>query len=353
MHLSDVRFCPPHRGRAGAHHPLAVLAGVRGAPPALQLGGGALRSARRSRARSSLPALASTTPCMSKRKLRQLVEERPVSPAGTTPVCPRCAACAAAATRQHSIRNFCERIGVSKASSTVEYAFLEHCLREDLNDTATRVMAVLRPVAPDDYQLSRGAERRSFDGGKQPEPAPDDGQPRGHRSPAICGLRQDDFLEKTVAKYNRLFPGGPEVPPEGCLCSIKLHRLRQGCGRQSSRRSCANMTRRAAVVIPPTAARSRAPPSTGWRPATAVDAEVRLYRQPVPRSPIPTRADKDFLECLNPDSLRDPRRAARWSARSPRPRPRHPIQFMRLGYFCPDSQDSDARSTWSSTAPSA
>ena len=45
-----------------------------------------------------------------------------------------------------SIRNFCERIGVSKVNSTVEYGFLEHCLREDLNEHAQRVMAVLHPV---------------------------------------------------------------------------------------------------------------------------------------------------------------------------------------------------------------
>ena len=45
-----------------------------------------------------------------------------------------------------SIRNFCERIGVAKSANIVEYAFLEHCLREDLNETAQRVMAVLRPV---------------------------------------------------------------------------------------------------------------------------------------------------------------------------------------------------------------
>ena len=46
----------------------------------------------------------------------------------------------------HAIRDFCERIGVAKSANTVEYALLEHCLREDLNDTAERTMAVLRPV---------------------------------------------------------------------------------------------------------------------------------------------------------------------------------------------------------------
>ena len=58
-----------------------------------------------------------------------------------------------------SIRNFCERIGVAKAPSTVEYAFLEHCLREDLNETAQRVMAVLQPGEAHHHQLSRGPDR--------------------------------------------------------------------------------------------------------------------------------------------------------------------------------------------------
>ncbi len=69
-----------------------------------------------------------------------------MSPAGTIPACPRCAACAAAATPPPSIRNFCERIGVAKSANTVEYGFLEHCLREDLNAHAERTMAVLHPV---------------------------------------------------------------------------------------------------------------------------------------------------------------------------------------------------------------
>ena len=63
-----------------------------------------------------------------------------------TPGCPPCAACAAGATPPAAIRNFCERIGVAKSPNTVEYGFLEHCLREDLNATAQRTMAVLHPV---------------------------------------------------------------------------------------------------------------------------------------------------------------------------------------------------------------
>ena len=82
---------------------------------------------------------------LSKRKLRQLVEEGRVS-GWDDPRMPTLCGLRRRGYTPVSIRNFIERVGVAKAPSTVEYAFLEHCLREDLNATATRVMAVLDPV---------------------------------------------------------------------------------------------------------------------------------------------------------------------------------------------------------------
>ena len=82
---------------------------------------------------------------MSKRKLRQLVEEGRVS-GWDDPRMPTLCGLRRRGYTPTSIRNFCDRIGVAKNPSTVEYSFLEHCLREDLNDHAQRAMAVLRPV---------------------------------------------------------------------------------------------------------------------------------------------------------------------------------------------------------------
>ena len=82
---------------------------------------------------------------MSKRKLRHLVEEGKVS-GWDDPRMPTLCGLRRRGYTPASIRNFCERIGVAKTTSTVEYSFLEHCLREDLNETAQRAMAVLRPV---------------------------------------------------------------------------------------------------------------------------------------------------------------------------------------------------------------
>ena len=82
---------------------------------------------------------------MSKRKLRQLVEEGRVS-GWDDPRMPTLCGLRRRGYTPRSIRSFCDRVGVTKSANTIEYAFLEYCLREDLNETARRVMAVLRPV---------------------------------------------------------------------------------------------------------------------------------------------------------------------------------------------------------------
>ncbi len=82
---------------------------------------------------------------MSKRKLRYLVEEGYVS-GWDDPRMPTLCGLRRRGYTPASIRNFCERVGVAKVNSTIEYSFLEHCLREDLNENAARAMAVLEPV---------------------------------------------------------------------------------------------------------------------------------------------------------------------------------------------------------------
>ena len=81
---------------------------------------------------------------MSKRKLRYLVEEGYVS-GWDDPRMPTLCGLRRRGYTPASIRNFCERVGVAKVNSTIEYSFLEHCLREDLNENAARAMAVLEP----------------------------------------------------------------------------------------------------------------------------------------------------------------------------------------------------------------
>ena len=83
---------------------------------------------------------------LSKRKLLQLVQQKTCQRGGTIRACRRLAAYRRRGYTPEAIRTFCERIGVAKSNSTVDIAMLEHCLREDLNKRAPRVMAVLRPI---------------------------------------------------------------------------------------------------------------------------------------------------------------------------------------------------------------
>ncbi len=109
-----------------------------------------------------------------------------------------------------SIRNFCERIGVAKSASVVEYSFLEHCLREDLNETAERTMGVLRPVKlvitnyPEDQTETFEVENNPV-------------HPAGHAHRHVLprGLDRGGGFPLPVPKYKRLYPNGPECRLKG------------------------------------------------------------------------------------------------------------------------------------------
>ena len=267
---------------------------------------------------------------MSKRKLRKLVEDGRVA-GWDDPRMPTLCGLRRRGYTPHSIRSFCERIGVAKAASTVEYAFLEHCLREDLNDSATRTMAVLHPLRLTVTNYPEG-QTEIFEVENHPN-HPEMGKREIPFSRDLW-IEQDDFMEEKVGKFFRLFPGN-EVRLKGAYV-VKC----TGCVKDAD----GNVTE----VL-----REYDPASRGGDPADgrkvkstihwveangAVDAEVRLYSN-LFTDPDPDAADKDFLECLNPDSLeiltgcKIERALA--AAKAP-----ESYQFMRLGYFCPDSKDS-------------
>ena len=267
---------------------------------------------------------------MSKRKLRRLVEEGRVS-GWDDPRMPTLCALRRRGYTPKSIRTFCERIGVSKVSSTVEYGFLEHCLREELNATAKRVMAVLRPVKLTLTNYPEG-QTELFEVENNPENDAD-----GKRQVAFSRdlyIEADDFMEVPVPKYNRLFVGG-EVRLKGAYI-IKC----TGCLKDAE----GNVTEILATVDMDTrggdAPDGRKVKGTiHWVDSnTAVDAEVRLYGNLFSVAD-PDAADRDFIECINPESLvtltnckleqslKDATMGDRY-------------QFMRTGYFCLDSKDS-------------
>ena len=267
---------------------------------------------------------------MSKRKLRKLVEDGRVA-GWDDPRMPTLCGLRRRGYTPHSIRSFCERIGVAKAASTVEYAFLEHCLREDLNDSATRTMAVLHPLRLTVTNYPEG-QTEIFEVENHPN-HPEMGKREIPFSRDLW-IEQDDFMEEKVGKFFRLFPGN-EVRLKGAYVVKCTGYVKDADG---------NVTE---VLCEYDPASRGGDPADGrkvkstihWVEANeAVDAEVRLYSN-LFTDPDPDAADKDFLECLNPDSLeiltgcKIERALA--AARAP-----ESYQFMRLGYFCPDSKDS-------------
>ena len=267
---------------------------------------------------------------MSKRKLRQLVEENLVS-GWDDPRMPTLCGLRRRGYTPEAIRNFSERNGVSKAASTVEYSFLEHCLREDLNLRAKRAMAVLRPVRLTITNYPEG-QAETFRVENNPN-RPEDGERPVSFSRDLF-VEADDFMEVPAKKYFRLFPGN-EVRLKGAYV-VKC----TGCVKDD-----------AGSVIEVLAEYD--PASRGGDPAdgrkikgtihwvdaaTAAEAEVRLYDNLFSDSD-PDSGEKNFLDCINPNSL-EVLTGCRVEAGLLEDKDPVPYQFMRLGYFCLDRKDS-------------
>ena len=267
---------------------------------------------------------------MSKRKLRQLVEQGYVG-GWDDPRMPTLCGLRRRGYTPASIRNFCERIGVSKVNSTVDYGFLEHCLREDLNQNAERTMAVLRPVKliltnyPED-------KTETFEVENNPN-RPEDGMRAVSFSRELY-IERDDFMEEPVKGYFRLFPGN-----EVRLKTTYIVKC-TGCKKDEN----GNVVEVYAEYDPATRG-GNAPDgrkikgTIHWADArTALDAEVRLYENLFAEE-NPDAGDRDFLECLNPHSL-EVLTGCKVEASLANAQAPASYQFMRLGYFCLDSKDS-------------
>ena len=269
---------------------------------------------------------------LSKRKLRALVENGYVS-GWDDPRMPTLCGLRRRGYTPASIRNFCDRVGVAKSPNTIEYAFLEHCLREDLNETAKRVMAVLNPVKLTITNYPEG-KTETF----QVENNPNDPN-AGTREITFSRnlwIENDDFLAQPIPKYKRLYPDGPE-------CRLKGAYVIQCTG-------CVTDDQGKVIEVLAT----YDPESKGGDPAdgrkikgatihwvdanNCFDAEVRQYSN-LFDDPDPDAAGKDFLACLNPNSL-EVLQGCKVEASLVNAQKGDSYQFMRLGYFCPDSKDS-------------
>ncbi|HEY8343756.1 MAG TPA: glutamine--tRNA ligase/YqeY domain fusion protein [Bacillota bacterium] len=290
---------------------------------------------------------------MSKRKLLQLVKEGHVA-GWDDPRMPTIAGFRRRGYTPEAIRNFCERIGVAKSNSTVDIALLEHCLREDLNKRAPRVMAVLRPlkVVIDNYPAGQVEELEAVNN-------PEDPQAGTRKIPfsKVIYIERDDFMEDPPKKFYRLAPGR-EV------------RLRYGyfikCTEVVKDEKTGEVLEVHCTYDPATRGGSapdgrKVKATLHWVSAEeSLEAEVRLYNRLFNReNPDDVEEGKTFLDYLNPDSL-EVLTSCRIEPSLATARPGDKFQFERLGYFCvdPDStpeklvfnRSVSLRDTWAKIA---
>jgi len=268
---------------------------------------------------------------MSKRKLLTLVREGRVG-GWDDPRMPTICGLRRRGYTPEAIRDFCSRIGVAKNDSVVDYAMLEHCLREDLNRRARRLMAVLRPlrVVITNYPEGQTEQLEAINN-------PEDPSAGTRRVPfgRVLYIEQDDFREVPPPKYYRLAPGR-EVRLRYAYFIKCEEVVKDAAGNVVELRCTYDPATRGGDA--PDGRKVKA--TIHWVSAAhAVPAEVRLYDHLFTKAdPDEAPEGEDFHANLNPASLEvltgcmlEPALAA--------VRPGETVQFERLGYFCPDSRD--------------
>ena len=269
---------------------------------------------------------------LSKRKLRNLVESGLVS-GWDDPRMPTLCGLRRRGYTPESIRAFHARNGVSKVNAVVDFAFLEYCLREDLNANAQRVMGVVHPVKLiiDNYPEGKS---EVFEVENNPE-KPEAGMREITFSRELW-IEAEDFMEVPEKKYFRLFPGN-EVRLKSAYV-IKC----VGCDKDAE----GNVTAVHATFDEEsrggnTADGRKIKSTIHWvDAATALDAEIRLYDR-LFTVEAPDLADCNYLDFINPDSL-EIVTGAKVEASLKNAKPEDRFQFLRLGYFCADNKDFTA-----------
>lgn len=275
---------------------------------------------------------------LSKRKLIQLVEDGHVS-SWSDPRLPTLSGARRRGFTPEGFRRFAERIGVAKADSWIDMSVLEECMREHLNETAPRRIAVLDPLKlvlsnyPEDKTELCQAPNHPLD----PELGRRD-MPFGRE----LWIEREDFMEAPVKGFHRLYPGNTVRLRYGYVVKCT------GCEKDAD----GNVTAVFAEYLPdsksgtPGADQYKVKGNLHWVGAAhAYRAEVRLYDRlfahPYPgqrREGDPEGAERDFLDDLNPDSVRIIEACLEPALRAAKPEER--FQFERHGYFVADRHDS-------------
>ena len=279
---------------------------------------------------------------LSKRKLLQLVEEGRVA-GWDDPRMPTIAGLRRRGYTPEAIRSFCERIGVAKRNSTVDIAMLEHCLREDLNRSAPRVMAVLRPlrVVLNNYPEERVEELEAVNN-------PEDPGTGTRKVPfsRVLYIEQEDFREEPPKQFFRLAPGREvrlryayiikcidvvKDPKTGAVTELR-------CTYDPETKSgSARSNRKVKATL-------------HWVSAAhALEAEVRSYDHLFSKeNPEDVEESADWTANLNPNSL-ETLTSCRVEPSLKGATPGNRYQFERLGYFCVDTDSSDGRMVFNRT----
>ena len=267
---------------------------------------------------------------MSKRKLLQLVQEKHVA-GWDDPRMPTIQGLRRRGFTPESIRDFCERVGVTKKDSCIEYGMLETCVREDLDKRAPRAMAVLKPlrVVIENYPEAQVEE---FDVPNHPAD-PSMGTRKVPFSKVIY-VEQDDFMENPPNKFFRLGPGR-EVRLRSAYFIKCESFVKDPTSGQITELRC---------TYDPATRGGNAPDGRKVKGTLhwvsekhSLAAEIRLYDRLL-SVPFPGSGDTDFLKQMNPESLVVlPNARVEPSLAQAQPESR--FQFERQGYFCADRRE--------------
>jgi len=280
---------------------------------------------------------------MSKRKLLSLVETGRVN-GWDDPRMPTISGLRRRGYTPEAIRNFCNRIGVAKMNSLVDIALLEHLIREDLNKSAPRVMAVLRPlkVIIDNYPEDKVEE---LDAENNPED-PDMGSRKIPFS-RVLYIEQEDFREEAPKKFFRLAPGR----------EVRLkHAYYIKCEKVVKNEKTGEITELHCTYDPETRGGwsddgRKVKGTLHWVSAThAINAEVRLYSHLLTEPALVNEEGVDIKDCLNSSALE------RLDSCLVEPSllnasVGNKYQFLRQGYFCVDPDSSGKKPVFNRTVP--
>lgn len=267
---------------------------------------------------------------MSKRKLRALVEENLVD-GWDDPRMPTITGLRRRGFTPSSLRTFVEKVGVSKVPNIVDYAFLEFCLRDELNDTAPRAMAVLDPI---ELIIENYPEGETEMLTVPNHPGNDEMGTREVTFSKNLWIDADDFMEEPIRKYKRLFVGN-EVRLNAAYIVTCTGFEKDDSGKVTKVFATYDPETRGGTA--PEGKKIRG--TIHWLDQTsAIEAEVRLYdRLFTVEDPD---AEDDYHNVINPESLVIITNA-KVEASLADAKPEVNYQFMRKGFFCRDNREEN------------